>query len=570
MTKKIKYILLFSILIILGFCTKSQARITTSDPTVESGGTATITINSQEPVAYGSIDVTSTGGLTFSSVSGGTANGTKVAFAGTENKTSGIATYKFKVPTVAKTTTYKVVFSSNDMGTAEGKIVSSSSATATVTVKAKSSGSNSSGNNSGSGSSGSSSSGNSGNSQTTQAPSFTTVNETVYVTEDGINVRSSYSTSSKSVGSVNKGDELTRIGVATTSINGIKWSKVKYNNQTAYITSAYLTTEKPEESDNKNLKALTISGDYELTPAFDKDVTEYSITIGTDVDSLDIEAVAEDSSAKVEISGNDKILTGENTIEVKVTAEDGTVRTYKINVTKVENANIVPSLGLSELSITGYTLSPEFDKEVYEYKLDIADTSITSLNVNAKSDEENAVIDISGNDELKLGENIITILVKSEDGENVVTYQIVVNITEKKEENNQLIAGIENNDLYMCIGIGVAVLVVIIIIIVIVKRRNRDEEDFETYYGGFNSLNNDADNSFNNFNKTIDNVDTIKENMENNLDLGTIKNDLDTNLSDKKKDRKSVIEENFGAGIDYGNFTDDDEKPRRRKGKHSK
>ena len=41
MTRKIKFILLFSLLIILGLCTKSQARITTSDPTVESGGTAT-------------------------------------------------------------------------------------------------------------------------------------------------------------------------------------------------------------------------------------------------------------------------------------------------------------------------------------------------------------------------------------------------------------------------------------------------------------------------------------------------------------------------------------------------
>ena len=69
MIKKIKYIILFSLLIILGICTKSQGRITTSDPTVQSGETATITTNSQEPVANGAIDVTSDDGLTFSSVS---------------------------------------------------------------------------------------------------------------------------------------------------------------------------------------------------------------------------------------------------------------------------------------------------------------------------------------------------------------------------------------------------------------------------------------------------------------------------------------------------------------------
>lgn len=436
-----------------------------------------------------------------------------------------------------------------------------------ITVKAKSSGGGSSGssgsNNSGNSGSGSSSSGNSEGTSKPKAPSFTTVNETVYAT-DSVNVRSSYSTNSSIIGSLNKGQSVTRIGKSSS------WSKVKYNGQTAYISSDYLTTKKPEESNNKNLKALSISGEYKLTPEFDKDITEYNMTVGEDVDSLDIKATAEDSSAKVEISGNDKLLTGENVIEIKVTAEDGTVRTYKINVTKGEET-LVPSFGLTELSIEGYTLSPEFDKGIYEYKLDIADPSVTSLKVNAKSDEENAVIDITGNDELKLGENIITIIAKSEDGKEVVTYQIVVNITEKVEENNQLIAGIDNNDLYMYIGIGVAVLVVIIIIIVIIKRKNRDEDDYETYYGGFNSLDKTENNSnFNNFSESKENSNISNNDNTENKNLGTIKDDLNTDSTDKNKDRKSVIEENFGTGIDYNNFTDDDDRIRRRKGKHSK
>ncbi len=455
-----------------------------------------------------------------------------------------------------------------------GEPVSLGSKTDTVTVKAKSSGGSSSGS-SGSGNSGSSSSGNSGNSNSgtsssgnsegpskPKAPSFTTVNETVYAT-DSVNVRSSYSTSSSVIGSLNKGQSVTRIGKSSS------WSKVKYNGQTAYISSDYLTTKKPEESNNKNLKSLSISGEYKLTPEFDKDVTEYNITVGKDVDSLDIKATAEDSTAKVEISGNDKILTGENLVEVKVTAEDGTVRTYKINVTKGEEAQ-VPSFGLSELSIEGYTLTPEFNKEIYEYKLDIADSSVTSLKVSAKSDEENAVIDITGNDELKVGENIITILAKSEDGKEIVTYQIVVNITEEVEENNQLIAGIDDNDLYMYIGIGVAVLVFVIIIIVIVKRKNRDEEDYETYYGGFNSLDKDENNNFSKNNENVNVSNVNNDNIENNVNLGTIKDDLNINSIGQKKDRKSVIEENFGDGINYSNFKDDNDEPRRRKGKHSK
>ena len=435
---------------------------------------------------------------------------------------------------------------SNDNG-----LVSLDPKTDTVTVKAKSSGGGSSSG------SGSSSNGSSGESSKPQAPSFTSVNETVYAT-DSVNVRSSYSTSSSVIGSLEKGDSVTRIGKSSS------WSKVKYNGQTAYISSSYLTTEKPKEekSNNKKLKSLEVEN-YKLSPEFNKDTTEYDLTIPDDVNSLEIKAVAEDKKSKVEITGNDKLLTGVNTIEIKVTAEDETVGTYKINVTKGETTD--GETGLSEITVEGYTLSPEFSSNIHEYTLNIDDPSITSLNVDAKAFDENAKVEITGNDELKLGENIITILVTAEDGKKIYTYQIVVNITEKQEDNNQIIAGIDNNNLYMYIGIGVAVILVIIIIIVIVKRKNRDEDDFETYYGGFDSLNK----------KENDNKDDVtKDKLFGTMDTkysseaNKIENQKDV---DNKKDRRSVIEENFGAGIGFDNFDGDyDNTSRRKKGKHSK
>ena len=543
MIKKIKYILLLSFLIILGLCTKSQARITTSDPTVESGGTATITINSQEAVASGSIDVTSDGGLTFVSASGGTANGTLLAFANSTNKTSGIATYTFKVPKVSKTTTYKVTFSSSDMADENGAAVASSSATATVTVRGTSS-SSSGGNSS------------SGNSSSSNKPSFTEVNETVYATSS-VNVRSSYSTSSSVIGSLNEGDSVTRTGKGS---NG--WSRVKYNGQTAYISSSYLTTEKPEESNNKNLESITIEGDYTLSPEFSADVTEYELTVGADVDSLKIEAIAEDDKAKVKITGNDNLLMGENTIEIEVTAEDGTVRTYTINVTKGESEEVTTGNGLvlSTLTLDGYELTPNFNSDIYEYTLNIYDPSVTNVNINAKSNVEDAVIEIAGNNDLKLGENIITILVTS--GENVTTYQIVVNIMEKVE--NQIIAGIDNSDLFLYGGIALAVIIVIIIIIVVVKHRRNKDDDFEPYYGGLDSLNSKDEPSDKNENL---NDNKIGDKLTNNTDYSynSINND---DMSEKtyKKDRKSVIEENFGAEINNDDF--DDDNPKRKKGKH--
>lgn len=569
MTRKIKYILLFSFLIILGLCTKSQARITTSDPTVSSGGTATITINSQEPVSSGAINVVSDGGLTFVSASGGENNGTFLAFAGSSNKTSGIATYKFKVPTVSKTTTYKVTFSATDMTNANNEEIADSQATATVTVKAKSSSSSSSGNNSSSSgnnsSSGNSSSSNGDDEEETTAPTFREVNETVYVTDSGINVRSSYSTSSSSIGTLNAGDELTRTGVATSAVGGITWSRITYEGRTAYVSSSYLTTEKPEESNNKALSSLTIDG-YTLTPEFSSDITEYTLNVPEDVTSLEIDAVPEDDNAEVEITGNDGLLDGVNTVEIRVIAEDGTARTYTISVTKGEFSII----GLSELSVDGYTLNPAFSTDIYEYTLEIHDLTVTSLDINAVADQENASVEIVGNTELKPGENIITILVKSEDGSEIGTYQIIVNITESIEE--QLIPGIDNDDLFLYGGIALGVLVLLIIIIAVVRHKRKvKREQEEPYYGGFDSLNKDVNKKDDKLDKNTkfgDTQDLSKvidnKNVPKSSDEG--KNSEIDELDPIKQHRKSVIEENFGA--DIKNDDEKDDKGGRKKGKH--
>ena len=183
-------------------------------------------------------------------------------------------------------------------------------------------------------------------------------------------------------------------------------------------------------------------------------------------------------------------------------------------------------LAYQNYQLSGYTLTPNFSTDVYEYKLDIDDETVTSLNINAKSFTEGTEIDIAGNDDLKLGENIITILVNSEDGKDVATYQIIVNIKQKTEENNQIIAGIDNKDLYLYTGIGLALVLVLIKIMVIYKYKNRDNK-FEEYDGKVDWLNNEKEN--------------------NNI-------------------KKSVIEENFGENVAHNDFTVED--TGRKEGKH--
>ena len=77
---------------------------------------------------------------------------------------------------------------------------------------------------------------------TQDEPTFTDVDETVYV-KSKVNVRASYTTSSESLALLEENAELTRTGVGS---NG--WSRVKFNGETAYVSSSFLTTEKPENT----------------------------------------------------------------------------------------------------------------------------------------------------------------------------------------------------------------------------------------------------------------------------------------------------------------------------------
>lgn len=92
------------------------------------------------------------------------------------------------------------------------------------------------------------------------------------------------------------------------------------------------------KSTNNYLSKLEIEG-YELK--FNKDTLEYSIKVSSDVETLDITAVAEDAGARVNIYGNSDFKEGENTVTVVVTAEDGSERTYTITVDKEAKKEVV-------------------------------------------------------------------------------------------------------------------------------------------------------------------------------------------------------------------------------------
>ena len=72
---------------------------------------------------------------------------------------------------------------------------------------------------------------------------FTEVNETVYATGT-VNLRSGPSTAHDKVGSLNKSDSVTRVGIGTAEAEG--WSRIQLSDgSTVYVSNKYLSTTKP-------------------------------------------------------------------------------------------------------------------------------------------------------------------------------------------------------------------------------------------------------------------------------------------------------------------------------------
>jgi len=89
-------------------------------------------------------------------------------------------------------------------------------------------------------------------------------------------------------------------------------------------------------SNNALLSSLMVSPGT-LTPEFSSTITEYSVIVGTDVNTLAINAATDDSGASTSVSGNENLNMGENTVSVTVTAADGmTQALYTIKVNKQE------------------------------------------------------------------------------------------------------------------------------------------------------------------------------------------------------------------------------------------
>ncbi len=288
-------------------------------------------------------------------------------------------------------------------------------------------------------------------------------------------------------------------GVTQNNTQNVTSQNVQSNENNVNNTSN--TQNSNKSTTNASSTILTSLGirPYDFT-GFKNVTTTYNVEVPENVTSVEIYATTQNPKAKLEGTGTKTLQLGKNVAQVTVIAEDGTTKTFTINIIRGEkkdgeeekletnttiknesiNTNLNSGKGLKTLNIKDVTLYPTFQSNIYEYSAKYIGEA-TKLELETSPTDDSYIIEVSGNDDIQEGENTITILVSENNGDNVATYQITVNkslIDEeaiKKEEEEKL----EKQKNMIKIAIAIVALIVIIVIIIIIKRRNNEEDDDE-------------------------------------------------------------------------------------------
>ena len=315
------------------------------------------------------------------------------------------------------------------------------------------------------------------------------------LSENSINVDGSASTSVKINGEGDVKVTATAADMKETSSNkkftGSTAGKIKVSKNDNKATN---------KSNNANLSNLGIKpNDFK---GFKISTTSYNVSVPNDVENITIYATAQDKKATITGAGAQKLNVGKNELNVIVTAEDGTTKTYTINVTREEGKNgatenttsnnttnsVVSQdnknseSDLKKLSIKGYNLTPSFSPNVYEYKVNVTE-NVSSLDIETEKANDNVSIDIAGNENFVEGENTITLLVYNEETKQNSTYQIIVNKTNKDENalNNTLNDAEKKANKIRIILLGSVVFIIICVIIFVIVKHRMNTDDDEKY-----------------------------------------------------------------------------------------
>jgi len=200
-----------------------------------------------------------------------------------------------------------------------------------------------------------------------------------------------------------------------------------YNQIELEDITTLVTIERALHTDNTLASLNSNIGSFDKD--FNKDTTEYTLYVDSSVTGVRLSGVLNDEYASVSGLGT-YALTGDTTcVNIVVTAEDGSSRTYNVKIVKVYKSS---NNYLSSLTVEGYDI--DFDKNTYVYNIKVG-SDVTSLDLTAFAEDSSATVVIIGNENFVEGNNVVTIIVTAEDGSSR-TYTI--NVEKEKASNEEL------------------------------------------------------------------------------------------------------------------------------------
>ena len=195
----------------------------------------------------------------------------------------------------------------------------------------------------------------------------------------------------------------------TYGIHNNHWHQAIQQNGQYVATGDPIYTYPCTPSNDPTLKTLTINGNN-ITVSDKMEFKTYDET-------ANIVATPNYQGANIQYENNKQLEIGNNIINIKVTSAGGLTKTYELNI--IRQKVLSTNNNIKKITIDG--------KE-YKFKDNqIDDLFITSnkktLNIKITPEDETTKITIKGNDNLKAGDNTITIISKAESG-NTQEYYI--------------------------------------------------------------------------------------------------------------------------------------------------
>ena len=234
---------------------------------------------------------------------------------------------------------------------------------------------------------------------------------------------------------------------------GANTVKVKVTAEDGTTTKTYTVTV-TRLSNDATLSALALS-EGTLDPAFASAKDSYTASVIHSVAQITVTPTASAAGATVAyLDGSDDALadadggtdghqvdlsTGANTIKVKVTAEDGTTKTYTVTVTRAATAGTDATL--SALALSAGTLDPVFGSATLTYTASVGN-AVARITVTPTVNRAGAAVAyLDGGDDaladadtsadgqqvdLSVGANTVKVKVTAEDGTTTKTYTVTV------------------------------------------------------------------------------------------------------------------------------------------------